>query len=355
MHLCFVCSHIYPCTRGGAELRYHLLARELAELGHKVSYITYAYSGCADPSVDLVPVGAPPEHYDEKGRRRVLPVAVFGLKAARAVEKLQCDVVDVSVPYTPALLLPKGSFVLTLHEFWGPMWRTYYPAPLGALAEKGEKLLVRRPRAIITPSEFVARKVREHTSAPVYPVPLGLPLERYAKYAGNTRRDIDAVAIGRLVPIKGWDRLVQLLKLVDKPLRVAIVGDGPLYHHLAQQLRGTHHKVEILRGASEDEKLSTLSRAKYYLNLSQFEGFSIATLEALACGAHPVVLDTGYNAAIELIENAGCGTIVKTLDEAAEIIARDLPPCTPDLTNYTLEALVSRYIEVVEKVMKASL
>jgi glycosyltransferase involved in cell wall biosynthesis len=352
MHLCFVCSHLYPCTRGGAELRYHLLARELAKLGHKVSYITYAYSGCADPSIDLVPVGKPPEHYDEKGRRRVLPVVVFGLKAARAVAKLQCDIVDVSVPYTPALFLPKGSFVLTLHEFWGPMWRSYYPAPLGALAEKGERLLVRRPKAIITPSEFVARMIKEHASVPAYPVPLGISLDKYAKYAGDTKRDIDAVAVGRFVPIKGWDRFIQLLKLVDKPLRVAVVGDGPLYHHIAQQLRDIHHEVEILRGASEDEKLSTLSRAKYYLNLSQFEGFSIATLEALACGAHPVVLDTGYNAAVELVQNTGCGTIVKTVDEAAEIIVRDPPPCTPDLSNYTLEALVSRYIEVIEKVLR---
>ncbi|MEM0009737.1 glycosyltransferase family 4 protein [Thermofilum sp.] len=351
MHLCFVCSHLYPCTSGGAELRYHLLTSELAKLGHKVSYITYAYNGCADSSIDLVPVGAPPEHYDEKGKRRVLPVALFGIKAARTVEKLHCDVVDVSVPYTPALLLPKGSFVLTLHEFWGPMWRTYYSVPLAVLAEKGEKLLVTRPRAIITPSEFVARKVREHTSAPVYPVPLGLPLERYVKYAGNTRRDIDAVAIGRFVPIKGWDRLFKLLKLVDKPLRVAIVGDGPLYDHLVPQLRGTNHEVEILRGASEDEKLSTLSRAKYYLNLSQFEGFSIATLEALACGAHPVVLDTGYNAAVELVQNTGCGTIVKTVDEAAEIIARDPPPCTPDLTNYTLQAFIKHYLKVVEEIL----
>jgi glycosyltransferase involved in cell wall biosynthesis len=351
MHLCFVCSHIYPCTRGGAEFRYHLLARELAKLGHKVSYITYAYEGCTEPSINLVPVGAPPKHYNEKGKRRVLLVAVFGLKAARAVEKLHCNVVDVSVPYTPALLLPKGSFALTLHEFWGPIWKTYYSAPLGAFAEKGEKLLVRRPRAIITPSEFVARKVREHTSVPVYPVPLGLPLENYAKHAGNTRRDIDVVAIGRFVPIKGWDRFVQLLNHVDKPLKVAIVGDGPLYHHLAQQLRGTHHKVEILRGASEDEKLSILSRAKYYLNLSQFEGFSIATLEALACGAHPLVLDTGYNAAVELVQHTGCGTIIKTVDEAAEIIARDPPPCTPDLTNYTLQAFINHYLEVMEEIL----
>ncbi|MCC6003891.1 MAG: glycosyltransferase family 4 protein [Thermofilum sp.] len=351
MHLCIVCSHLYPCTRGGAELRYHLLARELAKLGHKISYITYAYSGCADPSVDLVPVGAPPEHYDGKGRRRVLPVAVFGLKAARAVAKLQCDVVDVSVPYTPALLLPKGSFVLTLLEFWGPMWRSYYPAPLGALAEKGEKLLVRRPKVIVTLTKFVAEKVREHTSIPVYPVPLGLPLENYAKYAGNTQRDIDAVAIGRFVSIKGWDKVVQLLKLVDKPLKVAAVGDGPLYNQLAQQLRSTHHKVEILRGASEDEKLFTLSRAKYYLNLSQFEGFSIATLEALACGAHPVVLDTGYNAAVELVQNTGCGTVVRAVDEAAEIIARDPPPCIPNLSNYTLEAFTKCYIKVIENML----
>jgi glycosyltransferase involved in cell wall biosynthesis len=347
-----VCSHLYPCTRGGAELRYHLLAKELTKLGHRVSYITYAYNGCTDSSTALVPVGKPPEHYDEKGRRRVLPVATFGLKAARAIEKLHCDVVDVSQPYTPALFLPKGSFVLTLLEFWGPMWRSYYPVPLGVLAEKGEKLLVRRPKAIITLAEFIAGRVREYTSVPVYSIPIGLPFENYTKYAANTKRDIDAVAIGRFVPIKGWDRLVQLLNLVDKPLRVAIVGDGPLYHQLAQQLRNTHHKVEILRGASEEEKLSTLSRAKYYLNLSQFEGFSIATLEALACGAHPVVLDTGYNAAVELVQNTGCGTIIKAVDEAAEIIAHDPLPCIPGLSNYNLKSFVNKYIETIEKIFQ---
>jgi len=344
VNFCFVCSHLYPCSYGGAELRYYLLAQELTKMGHKVFYITYSYN-CANPSIHLVPVGRPPQHYDKRGRRKLLPVITFGFKAVRALKKLRCDVVDVTVPYTPALFLPKHSFILTLHEFWGPMWRSYYSTPLGVLAEKGEKLLISRSKIIITPSDFVAKKVREHTNVPVRSVPLGLPLEKYSKFAHNVNKDVDVIAIGRFVPIKGWDKFVQLLKLIDKPLKVVVIGDGPLYSYLLQQMSSTIHKVEIRRKVSETEKLSLLSRAKYYLNLSQFEGFSIATLEALMCGACPIVLDTGYNAAVEIVKNLGCGFIIKSIEEAAELLATDPPQCTPNLSYYTIEAFVKRYLE----------
>jgi len=264
---------------------------------------------------------------------------------------MSCDVADISVPYTPALLLPKGSFLLTLLEFWDKRWRNYYGSLLGRLVEKSEKWLIHRPKAIITLSEFMARKIKKYTDVPVYVVPIGLPLQEYSKYAINTQRDIDIIAIGRLVPIKGWNNFLELLKLINKPLKVIIVGDGPLYQSISQQLSNTIHKVEIRRRINEDEKLSLLSRANYFLNLSQFEGFNIATLEALACGAYPIVLDTGYNAAIELVQNSGCGAIIKNIQEAAELVTTDPPICKPNLSQYTLDVFVKRYLEVVEAVV----
>jgi len=350
MHICFVCSHLYPCSYGGAELRYYLLAKELTKMGHRISYITYSCKK-SDSAMTIVSVGKTPRLYDTSGRRRLLPVIFFGLKAANTLRKISCDVVDISTPYAPALLLPKGSFLLTLHEFWGQRWRSYYGSVLGRLAEKGEKWLINRPKAIITVSEFVARKIKNRTSVPVYVVPIGLPLQEYSKYAINTQRDIDIIAIGRLVPIKGWNNFMELLKLINKPLKVLVVGDGPLYQSLSQQLSTTIHEVEIRRRISEDEKLSLLSRAKYFLNLSQFEGFNIATLEALACGAYPIILDTGYNAAIELVQNSGCGAIVKNVQEAAELVTTDAPTCKPNLSQYALDVFVKRYLEVVEAVV----
>jgi glycosyltransferase involved in cell wall biosynthesis len=349
IRICFVCSHLYPCSYGGAELRYYLLARELAKMNHEVLYITYSYEYCDHP-FRIVPVGKPPKHYDERGRRKLLPVVTFGFNTARILRRLQCDIVDISVPYTPGLLLPQGSFILTIHEFWGPVWRNYYGALLGGLVGQGEKWLVSRPKAILTPSEFVAERIKGSANVPVYSVPIGLPLEGYTKYARNAQKDIDVVAIGRFTPIKGWNNFVKLLKLVDKSLKVAIIGDGPLYSYILKQISNTHHRVEIRRRVNEIEKISLLSRAKYYLNLSLFEGFSIATLEAIICGAYPIVFDSGYNAAIEVVQNTGCGFIIKDIKEAIEILTTDPPKSTPRLSYYTLEAFVKRYLEVLKMI-----
>jgi glycosyltransferase involved in cell wall biosynthesis len=350
MHICFVCSHLYPCSYGGVEFRYYLLAKELVKKGHRISYITYS-CGKSDLAMDIISLGKTPRHYDKSGRRRLLPIIFFGLKAAYTVRKISCDVIDISVPYTPALLLPKGSFLLTLLEFWDQGWKRYYGSILGGLTERGEKWLINRPKAIITISEFVAKKIKNHTNVPVYTVPIGLSLQEYSKYAINTQRDIDIITIGRLVPIKGWSNFVELLKLINKPLKVLIVGDGPLYQSLSRQLSNTIHRIEIRRRISENKKLALLSQAKYFLNLSQFEGFSISTLEALACGAYPIILDTGYNAAIELVQNSGCGAIIKNVREAAELVTTDPPICKPNLLQYTLDAFVKRYLEVVEAVV----
>jgi len=48
----------------------------------------------------------------------------------------------------------------------------------------------------------------------------------------------------------------------------------------------------------------------------------------------------------------GCETIIKTVDEAAEIVAHDPLPCTPDLSDYTLKSFVNKYIETIEKIFQ---
>ncbi|ABL79120.1 glycosyltransferase family 4 protein [Thermofilum pendens] len=341
MKVCFVCSHLWPHSYGGAERRYYILAKELMKRGHDVVYVTYDYG---ESEIPLATVGPPPRLYDEKGRRRLLPALEFGWKTAKLVEKLKCDVVDVTVPYTTALFMKPRSFVLTYHEYWGKYWEHYFSKPLGTLAAIAEKRLLRKAVLVITPSKLVANRIlSEVGTVKVAPVPIGLNPDDYAKYRGRSR-DIDVTMIGRFTYTKGWWRLIEVLRQVDKPLRVAVVGDGPLYNEVTAQLEKLHHEVHSYRKASEEEKLELLARSKYYLNLSDAEGFSIATLEAILCGATPIVLDTGLNAAVEIVEETGCGYIAKNLREIAEQVAKETSTCTPNISGYTIQTFVNNYL-----------
>ena len=80
--------------------------------------------------------------------------------------------------------------------------------------------------------------------------------------------------------------------VVERPtLRLVIGGkkgsDYPALAGLAQRL-GVGDRVEFRGLVSREEKIRLLQRCAVYLQPSRFEGFGLAGLEAMACGA-PVV------------------------------------------------------------------
>jgi glycosyltransferase involved in cell wall biosynthesis len=347
--ICFVCSNLWPYTYGGAERRYYEFAVELMRRGHEVAYVTYDWG----PSeVPLATVGEPPRLYDSKGRRRIWPALTFGYKSARKLRSLDCDAVDITVPYTTALFMPSKSYVLTLHEYWGDMWLKYHGPVVGRLEKVLEKKIVENSKAVVTPTDMVANRIREAAEkASVHVIPFGLPLEKYRRYLENRNRDVDVVAIGRFVPYKGWEKLPTLLSKVQRRLKVVIVGEGPLVGEIQASLREVGHEVKLLSRVSEEEKLRVLSQSKYYINLSATEGFSIATLEAIACGTVPIVLRTGANAAVELVKKTGYGYAVASLDEAARVIAEEkLPEARPHLSMYDIRRSVDSYLALLDQI-----
>ena len=126
-------------------------------------------------------------------------------------------------------------------------------------------------------------------------------------------------AVGSLLPVKRWDRLLRVAENVKKtgaaevPLRIA--GDGPLRSALEELTRslGIANVVEFL-GATDDIP-KFLSGAKFLVHTSESEGCPNVVMEAMACGLPVVAMEAGdipY-----LVDHGRTGFVVRQDDEVA--------------------------------------
>jgi glycosyltransferase involved in cell wall biosynthesis len=135
------------------------------------------------------------------------------------------------------------------------------------------------------------------------------------------------VSVGRLVPLKGYDLLLQALAMTGREgPRLRLVGDGedrPVLEALAEGL-GVRDRVEF-RGFREDVA-GELAAADGFVLASRSEGLSCSVMEAMAAGLPCVVTDVGGNR--ELVAEGVNGFLVKAGDAAAlaarmTVLARD--------------------------------
>ena len=137
LKLAFVYDALFPYVKGGAERRYHELARRLAA-EHEVHCVTWQWwEGSATTTIDgitLHGVGTPPKLYGADGKRTVREAVAFARRLAPALLGRRLDVIDCSAtPYLPlyaaaaAARLSGTPLVATWHEVWGEHWREYLP------------------------------------------------------------------------------------------------------------------------------------------------------------------------------------------------------------------------------------
>ena len=112
-----------------------------------------------------------------------------------------------------------------------------------------------------------------------------------------SRKKISALSIGRLVPVKGFDDLLDAWSEVDIPL--VIVGDGKERSRLTSQvsLLGLSDRVTFL--GHRDDIGVLLSQSDLVVVSSRREGFSYVILEALR--AKRVVVSTATGIAPDLL------------------------------------------------------
>ncbi|MFC4358672.1 glycosyltransferase family 4 protein [Halobium salinum] len=217
---------------------------------------------------------------------------------------------------------------------------------------KGYRRAARAADAVLTPSETVKTRVREHGAreADVRVVPESVDMDLVRSASVDNRadvvyaRDLDAAC-----NVEGF--LLALAELRNRDWRATVVGDGPLREEaegVARDLR-IDDRVEFLGDLSREERVPIFKGAHLFAQTAFREAFPADLLWALACGCLGVVEYQADSSAHELVEGRDRGRLVTSPQElAAEIAAAGSVPhetVNEDYAAFDHDAVLERYLD----------
>ncbi len=198
----------------------------------------------------------------------------------------------------------RGPRVIWLHHIHGPMWHMSLPRPLGhagvALEEKLGPVLYRN-QPIVTLSRSSEDELLE----------LGFPARNISVITpgvdpgfspmGPKNQTPLAMAVGRLVPVKDFRRLVRIWARVLEQVPTAelvIVGEGYERSAIEDEIEslGIGDSVRLPGRIPDAELLDLYRRSWVATSASVREGWGMTLTEAAACGTPAVATDIAGHA-----------------------------------------------------------
>jgi glycosyltransferase involved in cell wall biosynthesis len=325
LRIAFVYDALFPYVKGGAERRYHELARRLSQR-HDVHLVSWTWwDGAPDESLNgltLHGVGRPPALYGADGKRTVREAAAFSVRALPTLLRGRWDVIDCSAtPYLPlastwfASRLTGTRLTATWHEFWGEHWRTYLPErPVVArVAMAIESACRRLSDEVVAVSDFTARAMALPDGR-VHIVPNGITMSEIDA-APLPTDPADILYVGRLIDEKRVDLLLDAaarLRQRVPGLTYSIVGSGPEAGSLQARSvgLGVADRVRFHGHLEAAETYGRIKAAKLLVLPSVREGFGMAVAEAQAAGTVPVVVRSPHSGAADLVRDGVDGVVV---------------------------------------------
>ncbi len=339
LRVAVVTDGLYPYFKGGKEVRFHQLLRRLAGPDVEIDVFTmHWWDGPRDRREDGVSLHAICRKWGMyAGERRSLIQALMFALACTRLLTVEADIIDADhMPYLQLVPLKVISrlrgipLVVTWHEWWGETYWRSYLGRAGQMAAHLERFVVSLADRLIVPTEQTAASM---TAAGVdrdtiAVLPSGIDVDAIG-LVGPAPRCYDIVFVGRLLPHKGADMLIEALgRLAEDSHRrfsCAIVGEGPEKPHLVELVNrlGLGTDVEFLgRLESQDSVFALIKSATVFALPTTREGFGIAVAEALACGTQVVTTDHDGNQARHLVEDGVtgylCGPTARSLADALE-------------------------------------
>ncbi len=301
----------------------------LAERGWE----TLLLFGTVEPDeaeVDLQAIGIPMERIPTLARP-IRPVADLRSAAAiaRVIRHYRPDIIHTHLAKAGLLARPMAlatSHAVRIHTFHGTLFGGYFGANATGAIVRAERLLGHFSDAIVALSdrqrdELIAERIAPPARIKV--VPLGLDLQRFAVARDDTARTsarsllgIPAeafviVAIGRLVPIKRLERLIDAFAVVAGRVPgslLYLVGDGSEREALKARVAaaGLLDRVTFVgwSGSTPDWYAGTDVVAL----TSDREGTPLALIEAAAAGRPVVATDVGGVA--DVVADGSTGFVV---------------------------------------------
>lgn len=328
MRICQLNPYYFPYA-GGIERRIHELGKRMARR-HEVFVLTSQMPGTpAEETVDGIQIRRLPSRY--LFRKYWNPPVVKTPRVLEAMRRIRPDVVDYHYRWAPAYaraFLGAAEFsrlVFTYHNTFGEGTGLLRWASL--INDRWTKRFIQRSDRIVAISQFihddlVRRGFSEHR---LRVVPNGIDvaeLERESR-DGHQPEGIpegSLVAVGRLVPTKGFDLLVRVLPNLPSEVHLVICGQGPERERLERLARdlGVTDRLHLPGWVREADKLHLLRQSLAYVHPARFESFGMSVIEAMAMSAPIVASRVG--GLPEVVGDAGLLVAPGRVDELAAAI-----------------------------------
>lgn len=207
--------------------------------------------------------------------------------------------------YTAPLRMP-CPVALTIHDlsyFAHPEW---FGPREGLRRRLLTRLAARRARVVLTDTQFSRDEIHAHlglASARIEVIPLGagLPasLAGLGSPAGRPDREPVVLFVGSIFNRRRVPDLIKAFESVVERVpgaRLEIIGENRTFprQDLASLVRASPagDRIRMRSYVTDSELAEAFSRASVFAFLSEYEGFGLPPLEALAAGIPPVLLDT---------------------------------------------------------------
>lgn len=283
---------------------------------------------------------------------------------------------SLDVFFAPAYTAPlrlRCPLALTIHDlsyFTHPEWFGWRE---GLRRRLLTRMAARRARMVITDTRFSRDEIRTHLGLPasriaVIPLGAGLPAvlaraRTQTARSGDGNRDRVVLFVGSVFNRRRVPDLIAAFRLVADRLpdaKLEIIGENrtfpPQDLDAIARASGAGDRIRIRSYVPEDDLADAFSRASAFAFLSEYEGFGLPPLEALAAGIPPVVLDTPVArevygpAAVYVAPGDIAGTAAALVDllGSGTARARVLAEAPALLSRYAWAATAKRTLEALE-------
>ena len=186
--------------------------------------------------------------------------------------------------------------------------------------------LYRRAAAVVALTRRGADYIQSKFGCPVTVIPNPVPFPNDAGPVARRRENPIVLAVGRLIPLKGFDLLIEAFARVAErhpEWKLRIVGEGESRPDLAQAIASSGLSDRISMPGFTDNVREEMRQAGLFVLSSRFEGFPMALLEAMSEGLACISFDceTGPG---ELIDHRENGWLVPANDVPALADALDV-------------------------------
>jgi glycosyltransferase involved in cell wall biosynthesis len=311
-HRILIVTYEYPPLGGGGGVIFRDLAEELAR-SLEVTVLTSGRPGLAPRerrgNLEVVRTRVAMRKADSTASHASMlsffPSSMYA--GLRLLRERRFDLVHTSfaIPSGPSGLLLARLFrlphVLSLHggDVYDPS-KALSPHRTPLLKQTVRRVIHGSDRVVAQSSDTRDRACSIYGDRQVDCVPLAVrrpSFDRLPRAALGLDLEEDhfvLVTVGRLIPRKGLDQLIEIVSQLDAPrVRLVVVGEGPEREALEAKARDAGDAVRFTGFVSQERKWQILAASDLYVSTSLHEGFGLVFLEAMEVGLPVVCYDRG--------------------------------------------------------------